>query len=234
MSEPDSRRDESTSDCAAGLSTLPASAAGRHERLTITDVELFCVCLPLKQGILSAAAADDFNLHRRGDRGPGRNPPHGRRPGLRGRGAAAPGGAAGVRRQRAGLQHEPAGPTGADGSGRLGSASLLLVPSHSDVARLYAKLDRRRDAELKAPTNPFLYVPAALPRDLDKDLVKAGVPKHAPGGKLDFHAIRLAYINLVLEFGVSAKEAQALARHSTPDLTFNLYGRTRGLWRHLP
>ncbi len=35
------------------------------------------------------------------------------------------------------------------------------------------------------------------------------------------------YINFVLESGVSVKEAQELARHSTPELTFNVYGRTR-------
>ena len=38
---------------------------------------------------------------------------------------------------------------------------------------------------------------------------------------------RLAYINFVLESGASVKEAQALARHSTPELTMNVYGRTR-------
>jgi muconate cycloisomerase len=45
----------------AGLPSLPADAAGRRERLTITDVELFCVRPPLKAGILSAAAAADFD-----------------------------------------------------------------------------------------------------------------------------------------------------------------------------
>ena len=44
---------------------------------------------------------------------------------------------------------------------------------------------------------------------------------------MDFHAIRHAYINLVLDSDVSAREAQAMARHSTPDLTFNVYGRAR-------
>ncbi len=45
----------------AGLPALPASAAGRRERLTITDIELACVCPPLQAGILSAAAAPDFD-----------------------------------------------------------------------------------------------------------------------------------------------------------------------------
>jgi hypothetical protein len=62
---------------------------------------------------------------------------------------------------------------------------------------------------------------------MDIDLEAAGIPKHAPGGKVDFHAARVAYITLVLESGVSVKEAQVLARHSTPEMTMNVYGRTR-------
>ena len=46
-------------------------------------------------------------------------------------------------------------------------------------------------------------------------------------GKIDFHAVRLAYINLVIESGVTVKEAQVLARHETPELTMNIYGRAR-------
>ena len=61
MSEPDAQRDESELGSTAGLPTLPASAAGQHERLTITDVELFCVCPPLKPGILAGDAAADFD-----------------------------------------------------------------------------------------------------------------------------------------------------------------------------
>ena len=52
---------------------------------------------------------------------------------------------------------------------------------------------------LKAPKNPLLYVPSGPSRDLAKDLKAAGIPKHTPGGKVDFHACRVAYINMVLE-----------------------------------
>jgi muconate cycloisomerase len=48
-------------DSTAGLASLPTSVAGHHERLTITDVELFCVNPPLKPGILAASAAADFD-----------------------------------------------------------------------------------------------------------------------------------------------------------------------------
>ena len=53
------------------------------------------------------------------------------------------------------------------------------------------------------------------------------VPKTGPEGKLDFHACRTAFINLVLDSGVSVKDAQELARHSTVDLILNVYGRAR-------
>ena len=93
--------------------------------------------------------------------------------------------------------------------------------------RLYARFYARRDAVLKAPKNPLLYVPSGPSRDLAKDLKAAGIPKHAPGGKVDFHACRVAYINLVLEDAATAKEVQDLARHATPQLTMNVYGRVR-------
>jgi len=77
------------------------------------------------------------------------------------------------------------------------------------------------------PIEPLLYVPTHPARMLDADLVRAGIPKEAIGGKLDFHAVRLAYINLVIEAGATVKEAQTLARHATPQMTLGVYGRTR-------
>lgn len=64
-----------------------------------------------------------------------------------------------------------------------------------------------------------------------KDLERAGILKHAPGGKLDFHALRITYVNLVLESGASVKEAMDLARHQSPNMTLNVYGRSRWDWR---
>lgn len=55
----------------------------------------------------------------------------------------------------------------------------------------------------------------------------AGIPKHTSRGKIDFHACRVAYVSLIIEIGATAKEAQTLARHATPDLTMNIYGRAR-------
>jgi integrase len=96
-----------------------------------------------------------------------------------------------------------------------------------EPGRLYEKFQARRDATRLIPTNPLLFVPTSLSRAFDADLKTAGIPKSTSAGKLDFHAIRLAYINLVLDSDLSARDAQALARHSTPNLTFNVYGRAR-------
>jgi hypothetical protein len=64
---------------------------------------------------------------------------------------------------------------------------------------------------------------------LNIDIKAAGIPKYTPQGKLDFHACRVAFINLMLDQGdVTPKEVQELARHSTLDLTMNVYGRVRG------
>ncbi len=104
---------------------------------------------------------------------------------------------------------------------------LLQHAQAGEPARCYARTYARRGAKLTAPKAPLLYVPTHPSRDLALDLEAAGIPKNAPGGKIDFHAARVAYINLVLESGVTVKEAQALARHSTPEMTMNVYGRTR-------
>ncbi len=79
----------------------------------------------------------------------------------------------------------------------------------------------------KHPGDPLLNVPLHPSRAMGFDMVRADIKKHLPGGKLDFHALRNVYINRVIESGATTKEAQALARHSSPELTMNTYGRTR-------
>jgi integrase len=104
---------------------------------------------------------------------------------------------------------------------------LSELASSGETNRLYAKFPARCDAKRTVPLNPLLWVQASLSRAFDQDLKAACIPKETSEGKLDFHALRLTFINLVLDSDVTAREAQALARHSTPNLTFNLYGRPR-------
>jgi integrase len=95
------------------------------------------------------------------------------------------------------------------------------------AAELYRRKHVRRDATAKLRAAPLLFVPSHPARELDKDLKAAGIPKTTAEGKLDFHACRNAYVTFVVEAGASAKEAQDLARHSTPQLTMNVYARSR-------
>jgi integrase len=94
-------------------------------------------------------------------------------------------------------------------------------------ARLYEGAYAHKSTQANVPKDPLLYVPTHPAREFDKDLEAAGIPKVTSAGKLDFHACRLAYINLVIDSGATIKEAQELARHSTPQLTMNIYGRVR-------
>ncbi len=59
------------------------------------------------------------------------------------------------------------------------------------------------------------------------DLERAGVPIFKAGeGVVDFHALRTTYVTMLDKNGASAKEAQDLARHSTPVITLNSYIRS--------
>ena len=92
--------------------------------------------------------------------------------------------------------------------------------------RLYQKFYRHFE-DIDIPESPLLYVPSHPSREMDRDLKLAGVPKITPIGKIDFHACRVAYITYILEAGATVKEAQVLARHSTPILTINTYARAK-------
>jgi hypothetical protein len=96
-----------------------------------------------------------------------------------------------------------------------------------EAVRLYDRFYVHRGDRNRLPANPLLYVPSHTARDLGIDLEAAGIPKNAPGGKIDFHACRNAYVSLVVESGATVKETQELARHSTPQLTMNVYARAR-------
>ncbi len=84
-----------------------------------------------------------------------------------------------------------------------------------------------QEAAGKAYDEPLLTVPSHPARGLDLDLKAAGIRKRAARGKIDFHALRNTFITMTIEAGASVKEAQTLARHASPDLTFNVYARAR-------
>lgn len=59
---------------------------------------------------------------------------------------------------------------------------------------------------------------------LSHDLAAAGIPQRDEEGRVaDFHSLRVAYISGLARAGVPPKVVQALARHSTPLLTYDRY-----------
>ena len=67
---------------------------------------------------------------------------------------------------------------------------------------------------------------------MNADMESARIPGHKAGeGTRDVHALQTLCINTVVESGASLRKARSLARRSTPDLTTDVYGRTR---RDLP
>ncbi len=77
--------------------------------------------------------------------------------------------------------------------------------------------------ELPADT-PLFTVPAGLVRILDRDLRLAGIPKRDERGRtVDVHALRHTFGTLLSKGGVAPRTAQAAMRHSTIDLTMNVY-----------
>ena len=107
---------------------------------------------------------------------------------------------------------------------------LAAFVESGEVFSLYNKAysqQGKREGKKTPPANPLLYVPTNSATALKKDLLAAGIPPVTEKGYLDFHALRTAYINFVLDSGANVKTAQELARHSTPDMTMNVYGRAR-------
>jgi len=104
---------------------------------------------------------------------------------------------------------------------------LAAFAESGKAGELYRRYRGRRDSKKDIAGSPLMYVPTQPARMMETDIEVAGIQKLAPGGKIDFHACRVAYVNLVIEAGANVREAQALARHSTPNMTMNVYGRTR-------
>ena len=74
------------------------------------------------------------------------------------------------------------------------------------------------------PDTPVFYVPAGLIRILDRDLIFAGIPKVDERGRtVDVHALRHTFGTHLSKGGVAPRTAQAAMRHSSIDLTMNVY-----------
>jgi len=71
---------------------------------------------------------------------------------------------------------------------------------------------------------PLFTVPTALVKILNRDLKLAGIPKKDPRGwTIDVHAMRHTFGTLLSRGNVAPRTAQAAMRHSSIDLTMNVY-----------
>ena len=105
--------------------------------------------------------------------------------------------------------------------------SLVTFVKSGAALRLYKRRITRKKSGNPYPAAPLLHVHSNTSRAIDDDLEAAGIAKWTSKGKLDFHAIRVAFVNFVLDSKANAKETQTLARHASPTLTMNRYGRVR-------
>jgi integrase len=101
-------------------------------------------------------------------------------------------------------------------------ARLYHFGASGEPERLYLAGKTR----MTTPLHALLYVPHNVARILAGDLRSAGIPRQTAKGKVDFHALRTTYINLMIASGATVPEAQELARHRTAALTIGVYGRS--------
>ena len=89
---------------------------------------------------------------------------------------------------------------------------------------LVDELRRWVEAEQLKPDAKLFCVPEKLIKRLDKDLVTAGIPKIDDRGRtLDVHALRHSFGTMLSTSGVAPRIAQAAMRHSSIELTMQLY-----------
>jgi len=71
---------------------------------------------------------------------------------------------------------------------------------------------------------PLFDIPDSLIGTFNRDLAAAGIAKQDPRGRtLDVHALRHTFGTHLSLAGVSPRVAQAAMRHSSLDLTMNIY-----------
>ena len=74
------------------------------------------------------------------------------------------------------------------------------------------------------PATPLFKIPTSILRRLNRDLKAAGIPKIDERGRtVDIHALRHTFGTFLSSSGTAPRTAQAAMRHSSIDLTMNVY-----------
>ena len=98
-------------------------------------------------------------------------------------------------------------------------------PIRRDLADALRPWLAERPADRRVFDVPCL--PHRTARLMRFDLAAAGIEYTDADSKVaDFHSLRVTFISAVVRSGATVKEAQALARHSNPSLTFRVYAKT--------
>jgi len=117
------------------------------------------------------------------------------------------------------------------------------IPLQRDLAAdlrdwIGAKLERLRDdcrrrigrdgataLPIRLPSDtPLFNIPTSILRTLNRDLKAAGIPKVDERGRsVDIHALRHTFGTMLSKSGVAPRTAQAAMRHSSIDMTMNIY-----------
>ena len=93
-----------------------------------------------------------------------------------------------------------------------------------EAMKLYKRHYARRHHTSWIPEQPLLFVPMHASRTLARIAKKAGVELVTHKGKIDFHALRVAYINMLITSGADFKTILELSRHTAAYMTA-LYAR---------
>jgi len=100
------------------------------------------------------------------------------------------------------------------------------IPLRKDLADEIKSFLRKKSTQFgKLPFDaPLFYIPKDFIKIFDRDLSAAGISKCDDRGRtLDIHALRHTFGTHLSKAGVAPRVAQAAMRHSSIDLTMNIY-----------
>jgi len=103
--------------------------------------------------------------------------------------------------------------------------SSIGAGSHRNTLAMF-----NRGASNVSPASKLFNLPDDLSKVLERDRIVAGIAKRDDRDRvIDFHALRHTFGTMLSKAGVSPRVAQAAMRHSSLDLTMNLYTDPRML-----
>ena len=94
-------------------------------------------------------------------------------------------------------------------------------------AGIAGNMARMLRSDLVAARKEWLKTAESQPESVKKEMEASDflLYRNRQGHVADFHSLRVLFISQVVAGGASVKQAQTLARHSTPVLTMNTYSR---------